>query len=68
VVVRGRTRLGFEIKRTVAPSVTPSMRHALHDLHLKQIDVIHAGSNTFPLSDGIRAVAACRLIEDLKSL
>jgi len=29
LVVRGRTRLGFEIKRTTAPTVTRSMRIAL---------------------------------------
>jgi predicted AAA+ superfamily ATPase len=57
LVVRGRTRLGFEFKRTVAPRVTRSMRTALEDLGLQRLDVIHAGDRTFPLSARIRAVA-----------
>ncbi len=68
LVVRGRTRLGFEIKRTVAPSVTPSMRVALQDLRLSRLDVIHAGDHTFPLAPRIRAVALSRLLEDLAPL
>ena len=31
VVIRGTTRLGFEIKRATAPRVTPSMRVAIDD-------------------------------------
>ena len=68
LVVRGRTRLGFEIKRTVAPAVTPSMRAALADLRLSRLDVIHAGDDTFPLAPRIRAVAIGRLLDDLPAL
>ena len=56
LVVGGRRR-GFEIKRTVAPKVTPSMQVALHDLKLDSLDVIHAGQDTFPLAKNIRAVS-----------
>lgn len=38
---------------------------ALTDLELDRIDVIHAGSETYPLTDGIRAVSAERLLADL---
>jgi hypothetical protein len=68
MIVRGRRRLGFEIKRTASPTVTPSMRHALKDLALDRLDVIHAGEQTFPLGDGLRAVALKRLLDDLKPL
>jgi predicted AAA+ superfamily ATPase len=68
LVVRGRKRLGFEVKRTVAPSLTASMRHALQDLHLDRLDVIHAGERTFALADRVRAVAASRLLDDLGQL
>ncbi len=68
LVVRGRTRLGFEIKHTVAPVVTPSMRAALADLRLSRLDVVHAGDRTFPLAPRIRAVALSRLLEDVPSL
>jgi predicted AAA+ superfamily ATPase len=65
LVIRGRERLGFEFKRTVAPALTPSMRSAMQDLKLDRLDVIHAGGETFPLGPGVRAVAAARLLEDL---
>ena len=68
LVVRGARRRGFEIKRTVAPSVTPSMRRALTDLNLSSLDVIHAGERTFPLHEQIRAVALSRLLLDIRPL
>jgi len=68
VVVRGRIRRGFEIKRTSAPAVTPSMRSALKDLDLESIDVIHAGDHTFPMHERIRAVSASRLLTDIEPL
>ncbi len=68
LVVRGNQRVGFEIKRTSSPKITPSMRQALSDLKLQRLDVIHAGGNTFPLSNHIRAVASSRLFKDLKPL
>ena len=68
LVVRGRRRYGFEIKRTTAPRITPSMRSALESLQLNRLDVIHAGSETFPLARGMRAIAAQRLLVDLKPL
>ena len=67
-VVSGRLRLGFEIKRTVSPRLTPSMRNAMKDLGLKRLDVIHSGDSTFPLGRRIRAVAFSRLLEDLNPI
>jgi predicted AAA+ superfamily ATPase len=68
LVVRGRRRLGFEIKRTSSPSVTRSMLAALQDLNLHSLDVIHAGEDTFPLAERVRAVALSRLLKDLEPL
>ncbi len=68
LVVRGRTRLGFEVKRTTAPGLTRSMHTALSDLKLKRLDVVHAGEHTFPLAPRARAVALSRLLEDLPPL
>jgi predicted AAA+ superfamily ATPase len=64
LVVRGKQRLGFEIKRTDAPRITPSMRSALADLRLTQLYVVHAGKNSFDLAKDVRALAA----KDLPSL
>lgn len=68
LVVDGTRRLGFEIKRTTAPVLTPSMRHALSDLRLTRLDVVHAGPETFPLAKSVRAVAAHRLLEEVEPL
>jgi hypothetical protein len=68
LVVRGRRRIGFEIKRTVSPKITPSMRQALKDLRLQRIEVIHAGEDTFPLEAKIRAVSLSRVLTDLDVL
>jgi uncharacterized protein len=68
LVIRGRRRFGFELKRTAAPRVTPSIRTALDDLHLDRVDVIYPGEHTFPLAERIRAVALSRLYEDLEPL
>jgi len=68
LVVRGGLRLGFEVKRTVAPSLTPSMRTAMHDLKLKSLTVIHAGDQTFPLADKVEAVAFRDFLDVIKAL
>jgi predicted AAA+ superfamily ATPase len=68
LVVRGRRRIGFEIKRTVSPKITPSMRQALKDLRLQRIEVIHAGEDTFPLEAKTRAVSLSRILTDLDVL
>jgi predicted AAA+ superfamily ATPase len=68
LIVRGRRRIGFEIKRTEAPRITPSMRSAIGDLGLDRLDVIHAGSASYPLGTRIRAIALGRILDDLKPL
>ena len=68
MIMRGRTRLGFEIKLTRAPHVTPSIRNALSDLRLDRIDVVHAGDESFPLAARVRAVALRRLKDDVPPL
>lgn len=68
LVVRGRQRLGFEIKRTTTPQLTPSMRSALTDLGLRRLDIIHAGSETFAMAKNVRAVSITRLLDDIAPL
>lgn len=65
LVVRGRERLGFEIKLTSSPQATPSMRNAVSDLRLKQLYLIHAGDESFQLEQKIKAVAFRRLLKDI---
>lgn len=66
LIVRGKKRLGFEFKRTSAPTVTKSMHIAVQDLHLDSLHVIHGGARSFPMADGIRAVAADQILTELK--
>jgi len=66
LVDRGDHRVGYEIKRTSSPRVRPSMRSALRDLELAELTVIHAGDRSFPMAENVRAVAAGRLLEDLR--
>jgi predicted AAA+ superfamily ATPase len=68
LVVRGRRRFGFELKRTAAPRLTPSIRTALDDLRLERVDVVYPGEHTFPLAERVRALALSRLYEDLEPL
>lgn len=68
LVVRGRKRLGFEVKRTSSPRVIPSLRIALADLKLQGLDIIHAGDDTFQIDQKIRAVSFMRLLSDIRPL
>jgi predicted AAA+ superfamily ATPase len=68
LVVRGRTRRGFEIKRTTSPSTTRSLHAAWEALGLDSVDVIHAGDESFPLRHGMRAVAFSRIATDVEPL
>jgi predicted AAA+ superfamily ATPase len=63
VATNGR-RIGFEIKRTDRPKVTPSIRSALGDLALDQVFVVHAGGQRFRLAERIVAVPAVELLTD----
>jgi len=68
LVVRGIKKLGFEIKRTSSPQMTPSIRAAMSDLRLNSVDVIYPGNETFLIGKKIRAVALTRLLEDVNPL
>lgn len=68
LIVRGNERIGFEIKHTSSPTITPSIRNALEDLKLKRLDVIHAGDSTFMLAPKVRAVSFSRILEDVPRL
>lgn len=61
VIHRNGRRLGFEIKLTRSPRVTPSMRSSREVLGLDQLYVVcHGEGEPWPLAEGITAVpAAC---------
>jgi hypothetical protein len=68
LVVRGRCRLGFEFKRTQAPQMTAAMQIALADLHLDELTVVHAGTESWVMGERTRAVAARSLLEQIRAL
>ena len=68
LLIHGRRRIGAEVKRTTAPAISPSMRHAIDGLKLTQLYVVYAGSTTFALSKEIKAVALQGMLSVLKPL
>ena len=68
LVVGGNLRVGFEIKRTVSPKITKSLRSAIETLGLDRTYVVHGGRESFPLSRDVEAIAAGRLMRDLPPL
>jgi uncharacterized protein len=61
--VRGRRRIGVEIKRTSSPKSTPSMHRAMADLRLDALYAVHAGEHRFPLAPRIEAVPWTELLK-----
>ena len=68
LVVDGNRRYGFEVKRAEAPRTTSSMRSAFETLGLDRLDVVHAGTETYAMAPGMRALPAGRLTAVLKPL
>lgn len=57
MIVRNGRRLGFEVKLTRSPKVTPSMRSARETLALDHLYVVCHGENqAWPLAEGISAM------------
>ena len=68
LVVSGNRRYDFEVKRAEAPRLTPSMRSAFETLSLDRLDVVHAGTQSYALAQGVRALPASRLAKELRPL
>jgi len=68
LIVSGNRRYGFEIKRTDAPKVTASMKSAVETLGLQKLTILHAGRESFKLGRKIRAIAACDMLGEIKSI
>lgn len=68
LVVRGQRRFGFEIKRTVEPRLTSSMRSALTDLRLNHLYIVHSGEKGFPVAKAATAIPFLHLMDELRPL
>jgi predicted AAA+ superfamily ATPase len=53
LMVRDGRRIGVEVKRADAPTLTRSMQTARVDLKLDELWVIYPGTRTFDLADGV---------------
>ncbi len=63
LVFKDGRRLGLEMKRTDAPTLTPSMRIALEDLRLERLVVLYPGTRRYPLAERVEAVPISLLAE-----
>lgn len=56
LMLRGSRRIGVEIKRSDAPSLTPSMRIALDDLRLNKLWIVYPGLQRYDLNNKVTAI------------
>ena len=55
--IKNGKKIGFEIKLSDRPSLTPSMRIAVRDLKLEKLFVIYPGKENFRLDDRIQVLS-----------
>jgi predicted AAA+ superfamily ATPase len=56
LLLRGGKRLGIEMKRMDAPTLTASMRIALTDLKLDQLTVVYPGAKSYELGPRVKVI------------
>ena len=61
VLRKGGRLYGVECKRTDAPRLTPSIRHALEDLKLERVWIVYPGDRRYRLADRVEAIPAAEL-------
>lgn len=62
VLFKHGRRIGVECKRMDAPSLTPSMRIALHDLMLDRLIVVYPGDRRYALADDVEVIPLIELV------
>ena len=62
MTLRGQQRIGVEFKRADAPTITKSMRIAMHDLKLDALYVVYPGLHRYPMGEGVEAVPLCAVL------
>ena len=55
-------RIGVECKRMDAPTMTPSIRHALTDLKLDHLHVVYPGTQRYALADKVEVVPLAQFV------
>jgi predicted AAA+ superfamily ATPase len=62
LMFKGGRRIGVECKRSDAPTLTPSMRIAMADLHLDELTVVYPGLKTYSLAGNIKVTPLSQLV------
>lgn len=57
LVQQDGVRRGFEFKLTDSPRATASMHSAMQSLRLQSLYVVHAGARSYPMAQGMHALA-----------
>lgn len=60
-------RWAIEIKRTLTPSISKGLRHAIEDLKPDRVYIVHGGEKSFPLGAGVEAIGLRDLCETLRA-
>jgi predicted AAA+ superfamily ATPase len=68
LVMHRNRRIGYEIKRADAPTLTPSMKVAFKDLRLDALFVVYPGRQAYPLAPGIQTLPAEQVLRNQKVL
>jgi predicted AAA+ superfamily ATPase len=61
LLIKNGKRIGVEVKRQDAPTLSASMRIALHDLKLHRLLVVHPGSTAYALEKNVEAIPLAAL-------
>jgi hypothetical protein len=62
VIFKNGRRIGVECKRADAPTITPSMRIALDNLKLDELQVVYPGEKRYTLSKGVEVVPLAEMV------
>jgi hypothetical protein len=63
IFIKNGRRLGVEVKRADAPTLTRSMQIAMEDLRLEHLAVLYPGARHYALSDRIAVVPLAGIVE-----
>jgi predicted AAA+ superfamily ATPase len=66
LVVQAKRRRGYALTRSKNPTLTKALRIAMDDLKLTSLDLIHTGKRTRRIAPRVRAVAAGRILRDIR--
>lgn len=62
VIFKKGRRIGVECKRADAPTITPSMRIALDNLKLDELQVVYPGEKRYRLAKGVEVVPLAEMV------